>query len=180
MEVYIKEKSWKKIIDYATCAYDTLKTEIGGMSVALEDDNGDWWIEDPVIMKQEVSSGLCELDKTELSEYYTKMAIKYKKKNMRFCWWHSHHTMAAFWSSTDLKAIDEYSDGDLSFALVVNLKGKYLVRASAWLLGMHQDMELQVVETQNKISDKIIEEVSDKCSKPSSFISGYKLFCKKW
>ena len=35
--------------------------------------------------------------------------------------------MSAFWSGTDINAINEFSDGDLSFALVVNLKGEYNV-----------------------------------------------------
>ena len=175
MQVYIKDKCWKTIINYAKCAYDTFKTEIGGMSVALEDDNGDWWIEDPLIMKQEVSSGLCVLDKTELAEYYGKMAIKYKKKNMRFCWWHSHHTMAAFWSGTDLEAIDEYSDGDLSFALVVNLKEEYKCRVSVWKpIEMHKDVVLNIVQQNDKkLPKKIIDNVSKYCTKPESNIKKY-------
>ena len=156
MNVYIKETSWKKIMNYASCAYDTMKTEIGGMSVVIKDDNGDWWIKDPVIMKQEVSGGLCEIDKTELSAYYTKAALKYKKECMRFCWWHSHHTMGAFWSGTDLDTIDEYEDGDLSFALVVNLKEEYKCRISVWNpIVMHKDVELNIVKSMTKKVPKV-------------------------
>ena len=116
------------------------------MAVTIQNDDGDWVIKDPVIMKQEVSAALCELDKTELAAYYSKMAMKYKNHTMRFCWWHSHAKMKAFWSGTDLKAIDEFEDGDFSFALVVNLKGEYKFRVSVWApVEAHQDVDLEVM-----------------------------------
>ena len=106
------------------------------------------------------------MDKEELADYYLNVGSnkKYKNKTWRFLWWHSHHMMNAFWSGTDLNAIDEFSEGDLSFALVINLKGEYLVRASAWTLGMHQDMELTTEESMSTVPKKILEEVEDKCS----------------
>ena len=76
MEVFIEKKDWDKIINYARCASDKWSTEIGGMAVTIQDEDGDWQITDPVIMKQEVSAALCELDKTELAAYYSKMAMK--------------------------------------------------------------------------------------------------------
>ena len=119
---YISEKNWNKLLGYAEEAYDIEKSEIGGMSVMAKDKDGDWELQDPVILEQEISSGNTIIDKDALAVYYTKQAKKMGKKDFRFCWWHSHHTMSAFWSGTDLTAIDEYSDGDFSFALVINLK----------------------------------------------------------
>ena len=172
MEVFIEKKDWDKIINYARCASDKWDTEIGGMAVTIQDDDGDWIIKDPVIMKQEVSAALCELDKTELAEYYSKMAIKYKKKNMRFCWWHSHAKMGAFWSGTDTNTIDEYEDGDLSFALVVNVKEEYKCRVSVWKpFTIHEDVELQIITDVDKamwkIPKKIEREVVEACTQPA-------------
>ena len=169
MEVYITKKDWDKIINYARCASDKWGTEIGGMAVTIQDEDGDWQIKDPVIMKQEVSAALCELDKTELAQYYSKMEIKYKKDNMRFCWWHSHAEMQAFWSGTDTNTIDEYSDGDLSFALVVNVKEEYKCRVSVWKpFEIHEDVELTITNGDNKyrIPKKIEQEVAEMCTKP--------------
>ena len=169
MEVCISNKDWKKIINYARCASDKWGTEIGGMAVTIQNEDGDWTIKDPVIMKQEVSSALCELDKTELAAYYSKMAIKYKKKNMRFCWWHSHAEMGAFWSGTDINTIDEYEDGDLSFALVVNVKEEYKCRVSVWKpFVMHTDVELNILdnETTYKVPKSIQRECAEMCTKP--------------
>ena len=172
MEVYIEKKDWNKIINYARCASDKWSTEIGGMAVTIQDKDGDWQIKDPAIIKQEVSAALCELDKTELAQYYSRMAMKYKKKNMRFCWWHSHAKMSAFWSGTDTNTIDEYEDGDLSFALVVNVKEEYKCRVSVWKpFTMHEDVELNILdqeESKYKIPKTIATEVQALCSKPQN------------
>ena len=171
MEVFIDKKDWIKIIDYARCSSDKWGTEIGGMAVTIQDKDGNWTIKDPVIMKQEVSAALCELDKSELAEYYSKMAMKYKDDTMRFCWWHSHAQMEAFWSGTDINTIDEFKDGDLSFALVVNVKEEYKCRVSVWKpVEMHQDVDLNILNYVEKyrIPKKINNEVEKLCSKPVS------------
>ena len=165
---YIKQKNWDKILGYAEEAYETEKSEIGGMSVMVEDKDGDWTLQDPVILKQEISSGNTILEKEALSRYYSKVGKKMGNKNFRFCWWHSHHTMSAFWSGTDITAIDEYSDGDFSFALVVNLKGEYKFRVSVWQpVEAHQDVELEIINAKHRCTKKMKEEVKTLCSKPS-------------
>ena len=164
---YISQKNWNKILGYADEAYDTEKSEIGGMSVMVEDADGDWELLHPVILEQEISGGNTVLDKDALAVYYTQQAKKMGNKNYRFCWWHSHHTMSAFWSSTDLTAIDEFKDGDFSFALVVNLKGEYKFRVSVWSpVEAHQDVDLEVIRPK-RCSKKMKEEVEELCSKRS-------------
>ena len=164
-EFYMAQKDWAKIQQYAQQAYDSKKAEIGGMLVAIEDKDGDWELKDPVILKQQISGSNCVLDKDELALYYTKVGTKLKKKNFRFVWWHSHHTMDAFWSGTDLTAIKEYQDGDFSFALVVNLKEEYKLRVYVWkTIEVNDDVELTIIGEAKKISKKIVDEVEDKCS----------------
>ena len=170
---YITQKNWDKILGYAEEAYETEKSEIGGMSVMVEDKDGDWVLQDPVILKQEISSGNTVLEKDALAEYYTRQAMKMGKKNFRFCWWHSHHTMSAFWSGTDIKAIDEFNEGDFSFALVVNLKGEYKFRVSVWKpFEMHSDEELEIMGAKSRCTKKMKEEVKSLCSKPTSTYKG--------
>ena len=162
---YISEKNWNKLLGYAEEAYDTEKSEIGGMSVMVRDKDGDWELQDPTILQQEISSGNTILDKDALAVYYTKQARKMGKKDFRFCWWHSHHTMAAFWSGTDLTAIDEYSDGDFSFALVINLKQEYKFRVSVWNpVEAHQDVELEIMRPK-RCNKHMKKEVENLCSK---------------
>jgi len=170
---YITQKNWDKILGYAEEAYDTEKSEIGGMSVMVEDKDGDWTLEQPVILKQEITTGNTVLEKEALSRYYSKVGKKMGNKNFRFCWGHSHHTMSAFWSGTDITAIDEYSDGDFSFALVVNLKGEYKFRVSVWNpVEAHQDVELEIIDAKHRCTKKMKEEVKTLCSRPTSTYSG--------
>ena len=168
MKVYIYKDCWDKIINYAKAAYSSEKAEIGGMAVVTKDKDDDWLIENPQIVTQEIAGTTCDLDKEELAKYYTEMAVKYKDNDFRFCWWHSHHTMGAFWSGTDLSSIDEYGEGesDLSFALVVNLKQEYKCRVSVWKpVEVHQDVELEVIRDIDEIDVpiEIMTEVKAKC-----------------
>lgn len=175
MDICITNRDWTKVINFAKCAEDKWGTEIGGMAVTIEDKDGDWWIKEPVILKQEVSGGSCDLDKAELAKYYGKMELKYRNHNMRFCWWHSHANMNAFWSGTDTSTIDEYKDGDLSFALVVNIKGEYKCRISVWKpIEMHEDVELNVQQDDAiKIPKRISNEVEELCTQPTRNITSY-------
>jgi len=166
---YIQNNAWNKIIGYSEHAYETEKSEIGGMSVVVKDKDGDWEIKKPVILKQEISTGNTVLDKDALANYYTKTAKIMGDEEYRFCWWHSHHTMKAFWSSTDLKAIDEFNEGDFSFALVVNLKEEYKFRVSVWEpFEVHSDEELTIYG-KTKVTKAIKKEVEALCTKEKPF-----------
>ena len=176
MEIYISEANWNKIMGFAKEAYDEHKCEIGGMAVCKEDKDGDWVIENPVILKQEISSTNCVLDKDELAKYYTKtgMSKRYKNANYRFLWWHSHHTMAAFWSNTDLTAIEEFNEGDFSFALVINLKGEYKMRVSVWdPIEVHNDVELNILRKETSVSKSIKDQVEELCETPTYKSTGW-------
>jgi len=180
-DFYISERDWNKIQNYAQAAYDSSKSEIGGMLVAIEDKDGDWELKDPVILKQEISGSNCILDKDDLALYYTKVATKLKKQNFRFVWWHSHHTMDAFWSGTDLTAIKEYSDGDFSFALVINLREEYKLRVSVWKpFEVHEDVDLTIISKEKKIPKRIEDEVAEKCSKITHSYAGSVYKNGKW
>ena len=67
MKMYILRECWDKIINYAKAAYETEKCEIGGMAVVTKDKDGDWIIENPVILKQEIGATTCDLDKDHLA-----------------------------------------------------------------------------------------------------------------
>jgi len=161
---YIKNKAWKKVMQYSEAAYNKHKSEISGMLLATQDNDGDWEVHSPVILKQTVSSGNTTLDKEELAKYYAKIGKKYNGK-VKFVWWHSHHTMSAFWSGTDNKAIEEYADGDWSLALVVNLKEEYKFRVSYWNpIESHEDIDLLFIDNNNEPTKTIMEEVNALCT----------------
>ena len=176
-EFNISQKNWDTIIDYARVAYDKHKSEIGGMACMVKDKDGNWHVERPVILKQEISAANTSIDKDELAKYYTMEAMYMQREfpsvDYRFLWWHSHHTMQAFWSGTDHEAINEFSDGDMSFALVVNLKEEYKFRISIWKpIEVAQDVELNILgKEERKLSKKMINEVSKLCEKETRLTS---------
>jgi hypothetical protein len=167
MNINIQSSTWDKIIAYAQSAYDEFKAEIGGMAIAYRPskDSDEFIIEEPAIMKQIVSSGNCVLDKEALAQYYVDTAKKHKDKiDLSFVWWHSHHTMEAFWSGTDLTAIQEMAGGNYSFSLVVNLKEEYKFRVNIWEpVQIHQDIELNII----KETPNVTNEVKALCEGPN-------------
>ena len=167
---YMNYKDWKKLQNFAQYAYDEYDSEIGGFLIAEQDKDNKWKMHKPVILKQEISAGNTVIDKDALAQYYVETAMKMKNKPFQFVWWHSHHTMAVFWSSTDLTAIDEFSNGQMSISLVINLQQEYKLRVNLWHpYKMHQDVEMDIInkpETKS-VPKGIVKQVDELCEKPS-------------
>ena len=167
---YISKEDWKKVIAYAESAYRQLKSEIGGQLVVVEDEDGDFILKDPVILKQEVSGGNCEMEEEALAIHYSKMVGKYGDK-IRHCWWHSHHTMGAFWSGTDDATILENDTHDFSVSLVVNLKQEYKLRVQFFYPFEHEEnVVLNFLEDESDIDEVLDKEVNELCTKEQVMI----------
>ena len=164
---YCGQKEWDKIISYARAAYESMKTEIGGMALMIQDKDDDWNLKFPVILKQVVTAGNTHLDKEALAEYYGQTACKMLKKKVtyKYLWWHSHHTMGAFWSGTDQDTINEAEEmSDLSFSLVVNLREEYKFRVALWKpVQVQQDVDLILERKEKVVSQAIQDEVKLLC-----------------
>ena len=162
---WIHPDDFQKVINYAKASYDEFSSEIAGQLIVVKDDDGDYILQEPVIMKQTVSGGECNLDAGELAKYYSKNANKYGD-NIRFCWWHSHHTMKAFWSGTDDSTILSNPSKDWTLSLVVNLKKEYKLRIQFFEPFLHEvNVELNMITVESEDNDAIIEEVKEKCTK---------------
>ena len=174
---HIKEKSWYEIISRAKLAYDEDKNEISGLATAVPDKDGFFIIGDVEIMKQENSGSNTELDGDAVTEYKMKYGMKHKNPNMKFVWWHSHHTMDAFWSGTDVKEIEAWENDSFSLALVVNLKEEYKFRVSVWKaaglnIAQHYDIPLSILRKNGiKVTDKMKEEYEELCSDKHSYVT---------
>ena len=169
-EFCIDSKDWKKIINYARAREQECGDEIGGMAIAKQDDDGDWIISEPTILKQETTGGTCTLDKDELAQFYADKAAKHGI-NIQFVWWHSHAKMAAFWSGTDTETMKEYKSGDWSMFLVVNVREEYKFRVQYWNpFEMGKDIELNILnDTKDyKVPKNVLKEVKETCNKPVS------------
>ena len=164
-EFYIQQKDWRKIINYATAREQECGDEIGGMAIARQDEDKDWIISHPTILKQKTTGGTCTLDKDELAQYYSDMAAKFGT-NIQFVWWHSHAKMGAFWSGTDTSTMKEYASGDWSMFLVVNVREEYKFRVQYWNpIELGEDIELNVVtkDKERVIPKSILKEIENKC-----------------
>ena len=174
----IKEKWWYKVLSWAKLAYDEDKNEISGLATAIPNNKGHYWIENVEIMKQENSGSNTELDGDAVAAYKMKYGMKYNNPNMKFVWWHSHHTMDAFWSGTDLTEIDAWKNNSFSLALVVNLKEEYKFRVSVWKAGnldlsQHYDIPLNICRDNGvSITNKMKEDYKELCEDKHSYV-GY-------
>ena len=170
---YILEKSWYELQSWATIAYDEDKNEISGLMTAIPDEDGRYKLSNVKILKQENTGSNTTLDGDAVAEYKMKYAMKYKNKDMKFVWWHSHHTMQAFWSGTDLKEIDAWENDSFSLALVINLKEEYVFRVSVWKAGgleinQHYDIPLSIERSaKTKITDKMKTLYEELCDSPT-------------
>ena len=177
---YISEKDWYKLQGWATLAYEEDKNEISGLMTAIPQEDGRIEVGNVEILKQENTGTNTELDGDAVSEYMMKYGMKYNNPNMKFVWWHSHHTMGAFWSGTDTNEIEAWRNKSYSLALVINLKEEYLFRVSFWQnsglpIEQHIDTTLTIERETPKINitkamKKQYEELCD--NKISNVING--------
>ena len=170
---YISEKDWYKLQAWATLAYDEDKNEISGLMTAVPQKDGRYKIGDVEILKQENTGANTELDGDAVSAYMMKYGMKYNNPEMKFVWWHSHHTMGAFWSGTDIKEIEAWENNSFSLALVINLKEEYVFRVSFWKtnglpIEQHIDTTLTIErkEPKIKILNSMKKQYEELCSSP--------------
>ena len=170
----ISEKAWNTMQQYAGIAYEKDKNEISGIAcvkrVKHPVSNEDVWeIFEPVILEQENTGSNTELDGDALRDYYVKSGIKHG--DVRYCWWHSHHTMGAFWSGTDLKEIKAWKNDSWSLALVINLYQEYLLNVSTWEPIEHtEDVPLEIIRNLASPTKKQLKEYDELCSNSTPVI----------
>tara|TARA_R100001082_G_scaffold61493_3_gene34321 strand:- start:5921 stop:6841 length:921 start_codon:yes stop_codon:yes gene_type:complete len=177
---YITEKDWYKLQAWAKLAYDEDKNEISGLMTAIPQKDGRYKIGDVEILKQENSGTNTELDGEAVTEYKMKYAMKYKDKRMKYVWWHSHHTMGAFWSGTDENEINAWENESFSLALVINLREEYVFRVSLWKasglpIKEHYDIDLTIERKQPKISitESMKKKYEELCADRVSHVNTY-------
>jgi hypothetical protein len=86
----------------------SVKTEIGGWGYAFQQDDGDFEWSSVFLVPQVASASEVDFESTDGDVVAIEKALADGVlDDPRFCWvsWHSHHTMKAFWSSTDDKRI---------------------------------------------------------------------------
>ena len=132
--VKITEEAWNKMWQYILGC----DKEIEGLGMAYlpierdpEASNREIVVEDVFILKQEVSAASADIDE----EYvHTKMYEMTKAKDMRAFnfWWHSHASMAPFFSSTDEGTINKFGHADWMVHFVGNHAMQYKCKVTIY------------------------------------------------
>ena len=171
---YISKENWDKIINYARAREEQKGHEIGGMAVIIKDDEGDYIVEEPVILKQTTSAATCTMDKEALANYYVEMGMKYGS-DVNFLWWHSHAKMKAFWSGTDTNTMEEYDNGKWSAFLVVNVRQEHKFSVKYWdPVPTLVDDELNLLdEKEDSIDEAIMKEVAAVCGEEVQVVNNH-------
>ena len=182
----ISEQCWHIMQQFAGLAYDKDKNEISGLlhvrkGVHPVDGEPVYELFDPIILEQENTGTTTELDGDAIRDYTIKAGMKYGK-DIKFCWWHSHHTMGAFWSGTDENEIDAWENESFSLALVINLKEEFVFRVSLWKanelpIAEHYDTDLTIERKQPKIkvTEAMMKQYDELCdNKVHTIINGYR------
>tara|TARA_R110002020_G_scaffold212480_1_gene419075 strand:+ start:4833 stop:5771 length:939 start_codon:yes stop_codon:yes gene_type:complete len=178
----IRQKDWLTLQAWAKLAHDKDGNEISGMLCVLEIKPKVYILTNPEILQQENTGHTTKLDADACAEYYTKYGVRYDSKkvrigkesftlqsDIRYCWWHSHHTMSAFWSSTDENEIEQWQNSSWSLALVINLAEEYQFRINVWEpIVAHADVRLQIIrDSKVKITKEMEEQYEELCSNPT-------------
>ena len=172
---FISENDWYKLQAWATIAHEEDKNEISGLMTAVPQEDGRFKVGDVEILKQENTGTNTDLDGDAVTNYTMKYGMKYNNPEMKFVWWHSHHTMGAFWSGTDTNEIDAWKNTSFSLALVINLKEEYLFRVSFWRMNglpleQHIDTTLNIERNKPKvnITAAMKTQYKELCSSPAN------------
>jgi|TARA_Y100000310_G_scaffold87472_1_gene84311 hypothetical protein len=162
MKFFISYNDYNCIIGYARAADSEFDSEIGGMAIMQDIEDG-MLVTNPVILKQTVSGGSCDLDKESLANYYTKAAMKHG--DVRFLWWHSHGDSSVFFSDIDSTTISESPTSDFTVSLVVNTKGKNELRIDVFHpVHMYIKGCLSIIDRPDDPADAVMEEVRKLCN----------------
>jgi hypothetical protein len=99
-----------------------VNSEIAGMGKVKLTDPTTIEVVDVMIYEQEVSGATADLSTQAIARWQTELVRRGESPKEWRLWWHSHDTMAAFFSKRDTDTMDLNTDSDWMISLVVNKK----------------------------------------------------------
>jgi hypothetical protein len=175
--LWLSPKIYQELLYYAR----NVDAEVGGLGyLTFDTENNDITVEEVYLLEQEVHSSECELSAegcAKLIEERILAGEDNKLGGINF-WWHSHHTMGAFFSVTDDTTMKEWV-GPYIVALVINQKGEMkaaLLTRTPIMIAGEVDVKIDwstpkeiAVELDKAIEDKVtvVKFVSPAYQKPA-------------
>ena len=143
-----------------------VKVEVGGMGYAFLQDDGSLAWQDTFLIPQEVTASEVDFEITGGDQHAIERAVNDGVlDDPRFVWvsWHSHHTMKAYWSSTDDKRIAAMNEVGVKrmLSLVGNHAGEYEMRFDLFGVEAHDVKIGQVTVSDVKFKAEAKREPSE-------------------
>lgn len=129
IKVKIENSVWKDMFGWCRAA----NTECSGYGLVKQDEKGDLLVHKVFLPEQQCSTGYT----TILSEATARLEHHLlSKKNINYwevmrLWWHTHYNFDTFWSETDDKTAQEFSEfrgNTWGLSIVINQAGDYKCR----------------------------------------------------
>ena len=144
-------------------------------------------MEDVIIFKQECSSARTILDDEAQAKFMYEMIKADEVVEDWNIWWHSHASMAVFWSATDDATVKAHSGQDYLISLVTNKAGEFKARVDSFAITRPFNIKVfsttdipveQYVEEDEELYMACIEEVATKVTKPvvpeRTYVKGFR------
>lgn len=156
----IPYESYEKIMAYA----DLADGEISGFADVEWDNTLEALkIGEVYLLKQEAGGADVEMDADTIADFNLQM-IKQGKNQLPRVWWHSHHTMGVFFSTTDEATIGELTNDTFMLAIVVNQAHelKTCLRICQPIPMIINDLPVTIDYSSRAIPESLRKEVKDK------------------
>lgn len=165
MKILIPIKVYQKLISYV----ENIDYEISGLG-KISINKNEITVEDVRIFKQVVSSGETELDRDELTAFYDEIIKEEGDLSKWKLWWHSHATFDVFFSSTDLKTIEDFDNemhsDNWMLSIVTNHKKELLARVDIFypIRCVLNDVSWEIIFDDRDIAYDVTSEIYEKVS----------------
>lgn len=139
-----------------------VESEIAGMGKVRVEGN-DIITEEVMIYEQEVTGATADLSTKALAGFQSELVKAGGSPKHWKLWFHSHDTMAAFFSGRDTDTIDAQTESDWMVSLVVNKRRERKARLDLYRpFRMHAELEIIVGETSFSVPPDIQKEIAEK------------------
>jgi hypothetical protein len=149
---------------YAVMYYATqaAEGEVSGLGKVKKVGRNKWELTEAIILGQNASAGYTVLSDKAMSEFLYRLAKQKKDPSEYNFWWHSHVDMPTFWSGVDEENARRLTKNREFISLVMNKKGKVLVRFDSKTRSILKIPYAILPENVNGIKEKTYKEVKTK------------------
>jgi len=114
---------WQKMLAYVQAC----PVEVNGFGF-IDNDNGNYQVDDVFILKQTASPAGVENEAVDIAQMLYEITRTGGNPGRVKLQWHSHVDMAAYFSTVDLNNIESYNGGNWMVSLVLNKRCEYDAR----------------------------------------------------